>query len=94
MTAYSLVVLVGILDDMRLNAARASAIAVMMGLQGDSPDSRHRASQDMVDLSQSGKNCYDISELILHATLRYIAVEENLLKTLYEQQKSSSPAQK
>jgi hypothetical protein len=94
MSAYALVALVGVLDDMSLNAARASAIEVMMGLQGDSPDSKHRASQDMVDLAQAGKNCYDISELILHSTLRYIAVEENLLKTLYEQQKSSSPTQK
>ena len=48
----------------------------------------------MVDLAQAGKNCYDISELILHATLRYIAVEENLLQTLYQQQKSTSPAKK
>jgi len=55
MSAHSLVVLVGILDDMSLNVARASAIEVMMGLQGDTPDIKHHAAQDKVDLAQAGK---------------------------------------
>ena len=93
MSAYGLVGLVGILDDMSLNAARASTVVIVDALQGDAPDSKHRATQDMLDLAQAGKNCYDISEVILHATLRYIAVGENLLNTLFEQEKSRDPAQ-
>jgi len=87
MSAYALVALVGVLDDMSLNAARASAIAAMVGLQGSSPDSKHRAAQDMQNLAQAGKNCYDISELILHSTLRLIAVEEAILHKLSDSQK-------
>ena len=94
MSAYALVALVGILDDMSLNAAKASAVTVIVGFQGDTPDSKHRAVQDMQDLAQPGKNTYDISELMLHSTLRYIAVEEDLLQTLYERQKSTSPTPK
>jgi hypothetical protein len=94
MSAYALVTLVGVLDDMSLNAARASEVVVITGLQTSSPVLKHSAIQDMQDLSQAGKNCYDISELILHATLRYIAFEEDFLKTIFEQQKSASPAPK
>jgi hypothetical protein len=87
MSAYALVALVGVLDDMSLNAAKASGIAVVVGLRESSPDSKHRAGQDMQDLAQAGKNCYDISELILHSTLRLIAVEEAVLHKLSDSQK-------
>ena len=39
-------------------------------------------SVDFQALAQAGQNCYDISDLILQATLRYIAVEESALRTL------------
>jgi hypothetical protein len=42
---------------------------------------------DFLSLAQAEKNCYDISELLLHATLRYIAVEETALHTLIDRQK-------
>jgi hypothetical protein len=87
MTAYALVALVDVLDDMSLNAAKASSIAVIVGLRETSPDSRQRAGQDMQDLAQAGKNCYDISELLLHSTLRLIAVEEAILHKLGDSQK-------
>src|SRR5580658_4150329 len=57
MSAYALVALVGVLDDMSLNAAKASSIAVIVGLRETSPESRQRAGQDMQDLAQAGKNC-------------------------------------
>jgi hypothetical protein len=87
MTANALVALIGVLDDMSLNASRAAGVAKMVGLQGRDADSKHRAAQDMQDLAQAGKNCYDISELILHATLRLISVEEAILRKLSESQK-------
>jgi hypothetical protein len=42
---------------------------------------------DFVALAQAEKNCYDISELILHATLRLISVEERVLHALMDEQK-------
>jgi hypothetical protein len=94
MSAYALVFLVKILDNMSLNAGRASTVAVFVQFQGDTPDLKHRAALDMQDISQAGKNCYDISELLLRPTLRYVAVEEDLLQTLSEQRKSTSPTPK
>jgi hypothetical protein len=87
MTAYALVALVGVLDDMSLNAAKASSIVVIVGLQQSTPESKRRAGQDMLDLAQAGKNCYDISELLLHSTLRLIAVEEAILHKMVNSQK-------
>lgn len=87
MTAYALVALVGVLDDMSLNAARASAVSVVVGLQGGAADPTHRAAQDMQDFAQVEKNCFDISELILHSALRLIAVEEAILRSATDEKK-------
>jgi hypothetical protein len=86
-TAYALVGLLGVLDDMSLNAAKASGMAMVVGLEDGSSDQKRHAMQDIQDLAQAGKNCYDISELIMHSTLRLIAVEERLLRSISEQQK-------
>jgi hypothetical protein len=86
-SAYALVGLVGVLDDMSLNAARASSMAIIVGLQQGNPDQQKHAIQDVQDLAQAEKNCYDISELVLHATLRLIAVEEKVLHSISDQQK-------
>jgi hypothetical protein len=87
MSAFALVALIGVLDDMSLNAAKASSVAVIVGLHQSTPDSQRRAGQDMQDLAQAGKNCYDISELLLHSTLRLIAVEESILHKISDSQK-------
>jgi hypothetical protein len=86
-SAYALVGLIGVLDDMTLNAARASAVSMVVGLQRGTPEQKHQAAQDMQDLAQAEKNCYDISELILHPTMRLIAIEEKLLHSISENQK-------
>lgn len=86
-SAYSLVALIGILDDMSLNAARASAAATLVALKEDRTDPKNHAMDDFVSLAQAEKNCYDISELLLHATLRYISVEETALRVLLDKQK-------
>jgi hypothetical protein len=85
-SAYALVGLIAILDDMSLNAARASAVTMIVALQNKT-DPKNHAMEDFQNLAQAEKNCYDISELLLHATLRYIAVEENALHTLLDRQK-------
>ena len=85
-TAYALVGLIGVLDDMSLNAARASAATMVVALGENKSNPKDNATQDFIDLAQAEKNCYDISELLLHATLRYIAVEETALRTLLNRQ--------
>jgi hypothetical protein len=80
-----LVGLIAILDDMSLNAARASAATTIVALQEDKSDPKNHAMSDFLDLAQAEKNCYDISELILHPTLRLISVEERVLHALTDQ---------
>lgn len=58
------------MDDMTLNAARASAAANIVALQENKPDPENHAMGAFLDLAQADKNCYDSSELILHAKLR------------------------
>ena len=81
-TAVALVSLIAVLDDMSLNGARASAVAMLLAAGEDK-----RAMQDFQNLAQAEKNCYDISELLLHATIRYISAEETALRVLLKQQK-------
>jgi hypothetical protein len=79
-SAYALVGLIAILDDMTINATRAYAVTMLVAT-GEGSSTKDRAMQDFLSLAQAGKNCYDISELILHATLRLIHVEEQALIT-------------
>ena len=55
-TAYALVGLLVVLDDMSINAARASAMAMLVGMQ-NANDPSHQAVMDMQDLAQAEKNC-------------------------------------
>ncbi len=50
-----------------------------------------RAMQDFQNLAQADKNCYDISELLLHATIRYISAEEAAFRVLLDREKKSPP---
>jgi predicted nucleic acid-binding Zn-ribbon protein len=86
-TAVALVSLIAILDDMSLNGARASASTMLVAMSEDRAKSSDHAMQDFQDIAQAEKNCYDISELLLHATIRYISAEENALRTLLHNQK-------
>jgi hypothetical protein len=90
-SAFALVSLIAVLDDMSLNGARASSMAMIVGMQENKANPADHAMQDFQDLAQAEKNCYDISELILHATLRYISVEESALQTLFARQKAAQP---
>ena len=86
-SAYALVGLLAVLDDMTINATRAYAVTMVVATGESSSNPKDRAMQDFQNLAQAGKNCYDISELLLHATLRLISVEEQALHTLAAQRK-------
>ena len=86
-SAYALVGLIAILDDMSLNAARATAELMLLGIQEDRSNPKSHAMDDLQSVAGAEKNCYDISELLLHATLRFIAVEERALHNLLDQAK-------
>jgi tRNA splicing ligase len=88
-TAVSLVSLLTILDDMSLNGARASASTMIVAMREDRSNPSNHAMQDFQDLAQAEKNCYDISELLFHATIRYISVEETALRTLLDREKKN-----
>lgn len=81
-TAVALVSLIAVLDDLSLNGARASAFTMVLAVGDDK-----LAMQDFKNIAQAEKNCYDISELLLHATIRYISAEETALRVLLERQK-------
>jgi hypothetical protein len=79
-SAYGLVSLVTTLDDLSLDAATAS-IQLML-LRDQSGQTGARGLDFLVPLMTAKNECYDISELIMHATLRYIHVQEDLLEEL------------
>lgn len=76
-SAYGLMLLISILDDLSLAAAtdgmvisQVSLAACRAGIRDDS---------DVTALINAGTSLHDISELILHASLRFIFVEERLM---------------
>ncbi|MGA3263942.1 MAG: hypothetical protein ABSC47_07840 [Terracidiphilus sp.] len=87
--AYVLVSLLSTLDDLSLDASRASLSVLLYYTQnaskGDASNTTALAS--VMDLSDSDKSLSDISDLLLHATLRYVAAEENTLIQLLEKPK-------
>jgi hypothetical protein len=72
---------------MSLNAARASAAAMIVAMTEDRTKPSDHAMQDFQDIAAAEKNIYDISELLLHATMRFISVEERALGVLLQNQK-------
>jgi len=74
-SAYRLLGILATLDDLSLDAATA---AVMLLLAMDRP--RDPGVMNKVVVLMSSKNgCNDIAELIMHATMRLVHVEETLL---------------
>ena len=77
-SAYSLVALIATLDDISLNASRTATLVIM-----SRPNDIDGETQGKLTLLWNAQNsCSDISELILHATLRLIQSEENMLDRL------------
>jgi hypothetical protein len=88
-SAYGLVGLFATLDDMSLNASTGSVQLLRTDeehvVKGVAPDVSVLAS--VIVLSNASTACNDISELLLHATLRFVDVEEKTLGKLLESQK-------
>ena len=88
-SAYILVSLLATLDDLSLDAAKAGINL----LRTDEAHVAKGAGADVgaltavVLLGNASTACNDISELIMHATLRYVDVEERALGKLLEGQK-------
>lgn len=79
-SAYRLVALLATLDDLSLDAMTGSTELLL--LKAGSPQ-KSEAGFDSVGLLITSKNeCNDISELIMHATLRLINSEEDILRKL------------
>jgi len=87
--AYVLVGLLSALDDLSLDASRASLSVLVAYTQNSSKGdtASNSAIMSVMELSDSDISLSDISELLLHATLRYVSAEENTLIKLLEKPK-------
>lgn len=88
-SAYGLVGLLATLDEMSLNAASGSVQLLRTDeehvVKGASPDVGVLGS--VIVLGNASTACTDISELIMHATLRFVDAEERALGKLLDSQK-------
>jgi hypothetical protein len=88
-SAYRLVGLLATLDDVSLDAANASVLLLRNDeeqlAKGKQPGVA--AVSSVVALSSAGTAVNDISELLMHATLRFIGAEEQLLGQLLDEKK-------
>jgi hypothetical protein len=88
-TGYGLVGLVATLDDLNSNASRSALVLVSADrdrvLTGGRSDPN--TAGFVVALTSAGNACNDIAELIMHATLRYLSVEEAVLSQLLDSKK-------
>jgi len=76
-TAYALVALISVLDDMALDSSKtALVLLIRQGL------SKPQTQANLAILGQASTSCRDISELLLHATLRMIDVEEAVVRRI------------
>lgn len=83
-SGYGLVSLLATLDDLSLDAANAS-VKLLYATKAGQPNAEAVAA--VILLGNSGTACNDIAELLMHATLRYIHVEEEVLEKLLANQK-------
>jgi hypothetical protein len=76
-SGYRLVGVLATMDDLSLDAANGSVF-----LLGANAPSDMDAMSAVIALTSAGTACNDISELIFHATMRFVNAEENLLELL------------
>jgi hypothetical protein len=87
-SGYRLVSLLATLDDLSLDAANGNVQlmgAYAASILGGAPEDAILTA--VTGLSRSGTACNDIAELIMHATLQFIQVEERLLDELLKPSK-------
>ncbi len=84
LSAYRLVGVLATLDDLSLDAANGSLF--LMGSAADQvahgKPADASAQGALIALTTAGTACNDIAELLMHATLRFVNVEEQLLDML------------
>jgi hypothetical protein len=85
----ALVCLLATLDDLSLDASRASSQILLyrarsVSAPGAFPDTV--TTSEVMALSNAVNDCQDISELIMHSTLRLVAVEEAALSAGFDKQ--------
>jgi hypothetical protein len=88
-SAYRLVGLLATLDDLSLDAANASVLLLKNDAEQLAEGKKPVAalSGSVVALSSTGTAVNDISELLMHATLRFIDAEEQVLDKLLGERK-------
>ena len=79
-SAYGLVGLLATIDDLSLDASTASVQLLLASPAG--PQDQSGQLNQVTILLAVKNSCRDISELIFHATMRYIHGEEEVLTTL------------
>ena len=88
-SAYRLVGLLATLDDLSLDAANASVLLLRDDeeqlMKGKQPGAA--ALSSVVALNNAGAAVNDISELLMHATLRFIDAEEQVLTKVLSEKK-------
>ena len=88
-SAYRLVGLLATLDDLSLDAANASVLLLKDDAEQLAEGKKPVAalSGSVVALSSAGTAVNDISELLMHATLRLVETEEQVLNKLLDEKK-------
>jgi hypothetical protein len=88
-TAYGLVALVTTLDDVDLDATRAALLILSRVAAGQitGESNQQKATSSVMALSDLDGSISDISELIVHATLRFVSAEENAIQAMSKQSK-------
>lgn len=85
-SAYRLVGILATLDDLSRNASNGSVELLRTDeehvAKGNRPDIGVLSS--VILLNTAGTGCYDISELLMHATMRFVNVEEQALAKLLD----------
>lgn len=83
-SAYRLVGVLATLDDLSLDAANGSLLLMEAAAEqiAHGKPADLAAQGALIALTTAGNACNDIAELLMHATLRFVDVEEQLLDTL------------
>ena len=88
-TGYGFLGLIATLDDLNSDAFRSALVLVSTDrdrvVKGGRPDAN--VPGFVLALANAGNACNDIAELIMHATFRYISVEEAVLNQLLDGKK-------
>jgi hypothetical protein len=88
-SAYALVSLLATLDDLDLDATQDSTAILLSGTRAMAdgkmpPDGMTAAA---IILTSAASSFYDISELVMHATLRFVSGEEAVLSQVFADKK-------